>query len=117
MTLLLRDVSLPLAGFTLELSAEIRGPVTVLFGPSGSGKTSLLDLVAGLRRAPSALIRLEDRVLTDTQSGIFVPPRHRRIGYVPQDLALFPHFSVRRNLLYGAREKMDRHFSFDDVVQ
>jgi molybdate transport system ATP-binding protein len=103
MNLLLKKISLPLASFTLEVDAEIRSRVTVIFGPSGAGKTSLLDLVAGLRRPGSAFIQLGDRLLTDTSRNIFVPSRHRGIGYVPQDLALFPHLSVRQNLFYGCK--------------
>ena len=59
MSLILQNVSLPLAPFTLEVDLEIQGRVTAVFGPSGSGKTSLLELVAGLRRAKSAFIQLE----------------------------------------------------------
>lgn len=93
--------------------------VTAIFGPSGAGKTSLLDLLAGLRRAKSAFIQLDDRVLTDTASGIFISARHRGIGYVPQDLALFPHLSVRQNLLYGHKPNGGTAslFSFDHVVE
>jgi molybdate transport system ATP-binding protein len=76
-------------------------------GPSGAGKTSLLDLIAGLRRPHSAFIQLGDRVLTDTRQKISVPTRDRRIGYVPQDGALFPHRSVRENLLYGKRRHVE----------
>lgn len=101
MKLLLQNISLPLSQFTLEVNVEIDGRVVALFGPSGAGKTSLLDLIAGLRRAPSALVQLDDLTLTDTSRSIFVPARQRGIGYVPQDLALFPHMSVRQNLLYG----------------
>ncbi len=103
MRLLLKNISLPLAEFVLEVDVELAGQVTALFGPSGSGKTSLLDLIAGLRRPKSAFIQLEERVLTDTARGLFLPPRLRGIGYVPQDLALFPHLSVRKNLLYGCK--------------
>lgn len=103
MKLILREVRLPLAHFTLELEATLIADVTALFGPSGAGKTSLLDLIAGLRRADSAFLQLDDRVLTDTRQRIEVPTRERRIGYVPQDDALFPHLSVRENLLYGFR--------------
>ncbi len=103
MRLTLREIRLPLAPFTLEVEATLTADVTALFGPSGSGKTSLLDLIAGLRRADSAFIQLGDRVLTDTRQRIEVPTRERRIGYVPQDDALFPHLSVRENLLYGFR--------------
>src|SRR5262245_41788243 len=85
--LLLKNISLPLADFTLEVDVDIHGPVTVVFGPSGSGKTSLLDLLAGLRQADSAFIELEGVVLTDTGRKVCVPTRNRGIGYVPQDLA------------------------------
>lgn len=105
MRLILKEVVVPLANFTLEIDAELQGRVTAIFGPSGSGKTSLLDLLAGLRPAKSAFIQLDERVLTDTRKGIVVPARARGIGYVPQDLALFPHLSVRRNLLYGHRAR------------
>ena len=114
MSLLLKNISLPLAGFTLQVNAGIRSPITVIFGPSGSGKTSLLDLVAGLRRADSALIELDGEVLTDTTKGVCVPARRRGIGYVPQDLALFPHMTVRQNLLYGHRP--NPRFTFDHIV-
>jgi len=101
MSLTLRNLRLPLANFNLEVEANLGGRITVIFGPSGAGKTSLLDIVAGLRRAESAWIQLEQRLLNDTSENIFVPPHRRQIGYVPQDLALFPHLSVCQNLLYG----------------
>jgi len=116
-SLLLSNISLPLADFTLEVNVEIRSPITVIFGPSGSGKTSLLDLVAGLRRAESAFIQLGDEILTDTSKEVFVPARRRGIGYVPQDLALFPHLSVRQNLLYGHRPNGNKRFTFDHIVE
>ena len=118
MRLLLKDILLPLADFALEVNVEIQTRVTAIVGPSGAGKTSLLDLLAGLRRAKSAFVQLDDRVLTDTANGVLVPTRHRGIGYVPQDLALFPHLSVRQNLLYGhnANGKTAPLFSFDHVV-
>jgi molybdate transport system ATP-binding protein len=117
--LLLKNIRLPLADFALELNLELESRVTAIFGPSGAGKTSLLDLVAGLRRAQSAFIQLEARVLTDTAQGVFVAPRHRGMGYVPQDLALFPHLSVRQNMLYGRKnqEKSDPLFAFEHIVE
>jgi molybdate transport system ATP-binding protein len=119
MSLLLKDISLPLASFTLEVDVEIHGRVTAVFGPSGSGKTSLLELVAGLRPAKSAFIQLGDRVLTDVSRGLFVPIRQRDIGYVPQDLALFPHLSVRQNLLYGSKRggESNRLFAFEHITE
>lgn len=119
MRLRLKNISLPLARFTLEVDVEIGDRITAIFGPSGAGKTSLLDLVAGLRRARTAFVQLDDRVLTDTAKGVFVPVRHRATGYVPQDLALFPHLSVRRNIRYGHRpDSVGGHlFAFEHIVE
>jgi molybdate transport system ATP-binding protein len=79
-----------------------------------------LDLIAGLRRPESADIQLDDRILTHTATGTRVAARHRHMGYVPQDLALFPHLSVRKNLLYGHHPESEiEHghlFSFDHVT-
>lgn len=121
MSLLLKQITLPLAEFVLEVDIEIASQVTAICGPSGAGKTSLLDLIAGLRRPKSAFIQLNDRVLTDTATGAQVPARHRQIGYVPQDLALFPHLSVRQNLLYGHKiadqTANGQLFSYDHVTE
>jgi len=105
--LVLHRIKMPLAEFELDVNITVTTQVTALCGPSGAGKTSLLDLIAGVRRPVSAFIQLGDRVLTDTAAGLEVPARHRHIGYVPQDLALFPHLSVRRNLLYGHKSGND----------
>ena len=90
--------------FTLDASfdAEADG-VVALFGASGAGKTTLADAIAGLVRPEAGRIALEDRVLFDAEAGIDLKPERRRIGYVFQDGRLFPHLSVRRNLLYGHR--------------
>lgn len=91
------------AGFTLDVAFEAPGGITALFGRSGSGKTTVVNAVAGLLRAQSGSITLGGHVLVDTAAKVFVPPHRRRIGYVFQDARLFPHMSVRQNLLYGAR--------------
>lgn len=119
MKLLLKNISLPLAEFPLEVDLEIDQQVTAIFGPSGAGKTSLLDLIAGLRQPRSAFIQLGDRVLTDTTRNTKIPTRHRHVGYVPQDLALFPHLSVQQNLLYGCKETSasDSLFSYEHVTK
>ena len=115
----LADVRLSLASFSLAVDATLHGRVTALFGASGAGKTTLLEIVAGLRRPQRARIELGERVLTDTEAGIWLPPERRRVGYVPQDGALFPHLSVRANVLYGNRR--DTHgphnFSLESVVE
>ena len=110
-------VRLPLAHFTLEVDTEIVRDVTAVYGPSGAGKTTLLDLVAGLRRAPSVYIELDGRVLADTAARREVPARERRIGYVPQDGALFPHLSVRGNLLYGRKADPENAFAEEHVIE
>lgn len=103
MSLQLHNIRLALAGFTLEIDATFDCPMSGIFGPSGAGKTSLFDLIAGLRRPLTGSVKLGEKVLFDAEVSVHLPPRLRRIGYVPQDLALFPHLSVRANLLYGYR--------------
>jgi molybdate transport system ATP-binding protein len=104
----LAGLRLPLQPFTLEVEATLTAAASGICGPSGAGKTSLLELIAGLRRPAAGRVALDGEVLTDigsdTPRGVFLPARHRRIGYVPQDGALFPHLSVRGNLLYGRRD-------------
>jgi len=97
-SIVIRDLVLPLAHHTLQATVEMHARTTAVYGPSGSGKTSLLEAIAGLRRPASGEIELMGRVVTH------VPPQARRVGYVPQDDALFPHLSVRRNIFYGAAE-------------
>ncbi|MBI3869279.1 MAG: ATP-binding cassette domain-containing protein [Verrucomicrobia bacterium] len=113
MRLLLKNISAPLAHFSLEIDLELSGRAIAVVGPSGAGKTSLLDVIAGLRPVVSGVIRLGDRILADASSGVVTMPRHRGIGYVPQDLALFPHLAVRDNLLYGARRVASGGLSAD----
>jgi molybdate transport system ATP-binding protein len=76
--------------------------ITVLFGPSGVGKTSVLDMIAGILPPDTGHVRVGGETLFDAVTGTDVPPERRRAGYVFQDARLFPHLSVRANLLYGA---------------
>ena len=76
----------------------------VLFGPSGSGKTITLQSVAGLITPDSGRIALNDRVLFDSKSRINIPSRHRGIGYLFQDYALFPHLTVLENVGFGLKK-------------
>jgi len=105
-----------------EVDVSFRVPltgVTALFGPSGSGKTSVINMIAGLIRPERGRIDLDGRTLFDSEAGVDLPPHRRRIGYVFQDGRLFPHLSVRSNLLYGYRRvrKSERFIQFDPVVQ
>jgi molybdate transport system ATP-binding protein len=90
-----------LGAFTLDVAIEVEGGLTALFGRSGAGKTSLVNAIAGLIRPDQGRVEVDGAVLTDTAAGIFVPPHHRRIGYVFQEGRLFPHLNVRQNLVYG----------------
>ncbi len=100
----LEGVRLPLSRFELRIDVAIHGRVTAIFGPSGAGKTSLLELVAGLRGSPPGRVQVGGSLFSDGSAGVFVPPEKRRVGYVPQDGSLFPHLSVRANLLYGRKK-------------
>lgn len=102
MKLQLNTLRLALPQFTLSVDVELTQVCTAIYGPSGAGKTSLLDVIAGLRQPQSARIALAGTVLTDTNASIALPVRERGIGYLPQDLALFPHLSVRENVEFGA---------------
>ena len=75
--------------------------MTVLFGRSGSGKTTIANAVAGLLRPDQGRIVARERVLMDSDRGLWLPPHKRRIGYIFQDGRLFPHLTVRQNLTYG----------------
>jgi molybdate transport system ATP-binding protein len=90
-------------GFVLEIDERLSGRITALLGPSGAGKTTILDTLAGLRRPQAGTIAIGERVLFSSALRLDVPAHRRRVGYVPQDVALFPHMNVRRNVLYGRR--------------
>jgi molybdate transport system ATP-binding protein len=97
------DIRLEQGSFVLELEQRFEGRVTVLLGPSGSGKTTILDTIAGLRTPARGSIALNGRTLFSSANGISLPPHKRHVGYVSQDIALFPHLDVRRNVTYGQR--------------
>jgi molybdate transport system ATP-binding protein len=88
-------------GFALDVDVEAPPGLTVLFGPSGSGKTTLINAMAGLLRPDSGFLAVDDWVLLDTAHRRVLPPHKRRLGYVFQDGRLFPHLTVRQNLMYG----------------
>ena len=97
------SVQKKLGQFQFAADFELAGHRVGLFGPSGSGKSTLMHLLAGLLRPDCGSIRLDDTVLFDSARGIDLAPEQRRVGVVFQHSLLFPHLSVRRNLLYGWR--------------
>lgn len=100
-TRIVLDFALRQGDFRLEMAERVEAQVLALFGPSGSGKTTALESVAGLRRPDRGRIEVGDDTLFAWPQ-VDLPPRERRVGYVPQDCVLFPHMNVRRNILYGA---------------
>jgi molybdate transport system ATP-binding protein len=107
------DVTLRLSRFPLRVSTRLEGRAVAVLGPSGSGKTSLLETIAGLRRASGRIV-IQGETVLDSRTGLFVAPERRRIGYVPQDACLFPHLDVRRNVRFGMRN--GRQAVFDEAV-
>jgi molybdate transport system ATP-binding protein len=87
--------------FLLDVAIDAMPGFTILFGPSGAGKTTLLDCLAGLTTPDSGCISIVDRVLFDSSLGVTVTTAQRRVGYVFQTLALFPHMTVEGNVAYG----------------
>ena len=106
-----------LEAFALQVSFVLasRG-ITVLWGASGSGKTTLLQCLAGLLRPDAGRITCREAVWFDAEQGVCLVPERRRIGYVFQDVRLFPHLSVRSNMLFGRRFRGPSGVSFEDVV-
>jgi molybdate transport system ATP-binding protein len=90
-----------LGDFTIDIAFRTDSGATALFGPSGSGKTTVLHAIAGLLRPERGRIVFDGRVMLDTASSVFVQPYRREVGYVFQDARLFPHLTVRQNLLFG----------------
>ena len=87
--------------FRLDVSFEAANELVVLYGRSGSGKSLTLQAVAGLVRPEAGRIEIGGRAVFDAASGLDLPPQQRRVGYVIQELALFPHLSARENALIG----------------
>ncbi|WP_027682377.1 molybdenum ABC transporter ATP-binding protein [Rhizobium leguminosarum] len=107
-----------LGAFSLDAAFTSERGVTALFGRSGSGKTSMIRIIAGLAHPDEGRVVLDGEVLTETETGIFVPKHRRRFGYVFQEARLFPHLSIRANLSYGRwfAARPEHGESFDYIV-
>ena len=89
--------------FSLDVEFTASSGVTVIFGPSGSGKTTILECIAGLNAPDSGCVKVNGETLFDSSRRLNTPAQLRRIGYVFQDLALFPHMTVAENVGFGVR--------------
>ena len=106
-----------LEAFAIQVSFVLASHgITVLWGASGSGKTTLLQCLAGLLRPDAGRIACREAVWFDAERGVCLAPERRRLGYVFQDVRLFPHLSVRSNMLFGRRFRGPSGVSFEDVV-
>jgi molybdate transport system ATP-binding protein len=105
--------------FALDVSFRSGPGVTALFGRSGAGKTSLVNIIAGLAKPDRGRIAVDGTVLVDTDQGINLPKHRRRIGYVFQEGRLFPHLTVRQNLLFGRwfSPRIEQHAELADVLR
>jgi molybdate transport system ATP-binding protein len=95
------SLDLEINSFRLLADFQAKAEVIVLFGPSGSGKSTILRTIAGLVTPNHGVIRLGNLILFDADKGINLSPMDRRVGYVPQNYALFPHLTVAENVAYG----------------
>ncbi|MFX4262166.1 ATP-binding cassette domain-containing protein [Pelotomaculum propionicicum] len=103
--------------FDLGLNVIVNNQILVLWGPSGAGKTTILHCLAGLLKPDSGLVRLNDQILFSSDEKINVPTRLRNVGYLFQDYALFPHMTVRQNVLYGLSGEMKSGSGVIDLLK
>jgi molybdate transport system ATP-binding protein len=101
--------------FVLDVKAEISDGITGIFGPSGHGKTSLLNSISGIVKPDFGTIYIKGEKVFDSKNKLNVPVKSRKVGYVFQDVRLFPHYSISKNLNYGRKEK-SKSAIFDEVV-
>jgi molybdate transport system ATP-binding protein len=105
------------SSFSLEVSATLGGRITAILGPSGAGKTSLLEVIAGLRTRAVGRVVVDDTTFLDSGERLRLRPEERRVGYVPQTPALFPHLDVRGNVRYGLRGSAGSDKLVDETVE
>ena len=110
------DIALQRGGFARDIRIHDDARVIAIEGASGCGKTSTLHAIAGLVKPASGRISIDGHVLLDTSAGIDVPTHRRAIGYVFQDLRLFPHRTVGQNLRYGMHGHAASKLGFDEVI-
>lgn len=107
------------APFQLDVSVEVFPGITILFGASGAGKSTLLDCIAGLLQPGAGRIAIGEDALFDSEAGVNLPPRLRRVAYVFQSLALFPHMTVEGNVAYGLAKlpEKERSARIGEILQ
>lgn len=100
------SIAVPRNQFTVEVELQVAaGRTLALLGPNGAGKSTVLSVIAGMLSPRPGLVRLGERMLTDTGKGVQVPPQHRRVALMGQDPLLFPHLSALENVAFGPRAR------------
>jgi molybdate transport system ATP-binding protein len=119
MTALSIDIKWSRDNFQLDMQADFSDGITGIFGASGAGKSSLLQLIAGLEKIDEGQILIGDNVIARSETKQFTPSHKRRIGYVFQEGRLFPHMSVRQNLLFATKyvKTNNQQFSLNEIVE
>jgi molybdate transport system ATP-binding protein len=105
-----------LEGFTLDVNWATQEGIAVIFGPSGSGKSMTLQAIAGFVAVDEGYIQVGEQVFLDSSASIDLPPQRREIGYLLQNYALFPHMTVRQNILYGRRTSGQATGEFREMI-
>ena len=98
-------LKIPVKHFNVDVLWDTDEPSLGIFGHSGAGKTTLLEAIAGLRPGARGRLRVAGETWLDSSQDLNLPPERRGVGYVPQDILLFPHLDVTGNLLSGAHRK------------
>ncbi len=112
------SIKTKISNFAIDVNIDLKEGINCFFGPSGAGKTSIINCVAGIKRAKESKIIINNNILEDTTKGILVPIHKRNIGYVFQDSRLFPHLNIKNNLLYGLKlnYRKNEKFNYDEII-
>ncbi|GAB4271342.1 MAG: hypothetical protein Kow0029_08910 [Candidatus Rifleibacteriota bacterium] len=116
---LLLNIKLKRDCFKLEANQLITSRLTGIFGPSGSGKTTILECICGLSEPDSGQIKFFNKIFFDSEQKVSVAPQKRKVGIVFQDIRLFPHMSVAKNLDYGMNllKKTEKRVSWSEIIE
>jgi molybdate transport system ATP-binding protein len=107
------------AGFSLDIEFEAAAGITALFGPDGAGKTLILDAIAGFAQPDTGRILLDDAIVFDAAAHVNAPPQRRNCSYLFRNHALFPHLTLRENLMFAAvrRPRLERHRRVTEILE